>query len=69
MGRREIIVYVCDRCGKTIKDVKHVGTFHFMHMFKWYVPALSFPHYTMKYICQNCFESFKKWYDKEGDSE
>ena len=69
MGKREIIVYVCDRCGKTIKDVKHVGTFHFMHVFKWYVAYPDIAHYTMKYICQDCLNSFKKWYGKEGDSE
>ena len=69
MGKREIIVYVCDRCGAEMKEPFHVGTFHFMHVFKWYVAYPSTAHYTMKYICKNCFESFKKWYGKEGDSE
>ena len=67
MGKREITVYVCDRCGKTIKDVKHVGTFHFLHIFKWYMPVWS--SYSMKYICQDCWGSFKKWYGEEGDGE
>lgn len=69
MGKHEITIYTCDRCGAKIKDVKHVGTFHFMHVFKWYVAYPSIAHYTMEYICQDCFNSFKEWYKKDGDGK
>ena len=52
-----------------MKEAYLVGTFHFIHIFKWYVPYPNTSHYTVKYICKNCFKSFKKWYDEEGDGE
>ena len=69
MGKREITLYMCDRCGAEMKEAYLVGTFHFIHIFKWYVPYPNTSHYTVKYICKNCFKSFKKWYDEEGDGE
>ena len=64
MGKITRVEYVCDRCGKIIdrKDTLfHVGRFRFMHVFKWWVPQ-PVGEYKLHYICQDCFESFKRWY-------
>ena len=58
--------YICDRCGKSITGAPfHVGRFRYMHVFKWWMPEKC-GGYGLTYICQECFESFKRWYRSEG---
>ena len=65
MGKQTKTVYTCDRCGKEIvKDVFTIGRFKWLHMFKWFVPQ-PHPHYPLRYICEDCFKSFKKWYGED----
>ena len=66
MPKKEVTQYICDRCGKVINGyVNHVGAFHYMHIFKWYVPIVC--GYKLHYICEDCFKSFKKWYKSEEE--
>ena len=66
MGKRTLIEYSCDRCGKKLTDPLSgepfsVGRFRFMHIFKWWVPQ-PVGQYKLHYICHECFKSFKEWY-------
>lgn len=66
MPKKEIVEYICDRCRETINgDVHHIGKFHYMHVFKWYVPMRD-DRYPLRYICQDCWMSFKEWYETVG---
>ena len=63
MGKVTRTEYYCDRCRKKIIGTPFtVGRFRYLHVFKWYVPEPA-PAYPLRYICSECFESFKKWYD------
>ena len=69
MGKRTVVEYSCDRCGKRMTDPLKgepysIGRFRFMHVFKWWVPYPT-EQYKLHYICQNCFKSFKKWYGEK----
>lgn len=62
MGRSMKIEYTCDRCGKIITGTPYsIWRFQYIHVFKWYVPQSATP-YPLRYICKDCFKSFKKWY-------
>ena len=68
MGKKEVTIYTCDRCGATISDtVNSIGAWHYMHVFKWFVPTVS--RYKIAYVCGECYEGFRKWYREKGDEE
>lgn len=70
MGKSTKIEYTCDRCGKIIIDGKpySIGRFRYMHVFRWWVPQPA-NEYKMRYICHDCFASFKRWYHDGGEAE
>ena len=76
MGKKEMVVYTCDRCGKEMIDPlsgepNTVARFRFLHIFKWFVPC-PVSGYPLRYICNDCFKSFKEWYtakQKDGEQE
>ena len=64
MGKVIRTEYYCDRCGKLIIGTPcTVGRFKYLHIFKWYVPEPC-PSYPLRYMCQDCFNAFKKWYEE-----
>jgi len=66
MGKSEMTVYTCDRCGKTIFDENKVfliGNFKYLHVMKWFVPTHE--NYRLFYLCGECWDSFKIWTQEE----
>ena len=69
MGKELKTIYTCDRCGKTIDVTPFTIDRHrYLHVFRWYIP-IPICNFALKYICPDCFDSFKKWYrgDKNAD--
>lgn len=64
MGKVVKTEYICDRCGKNISETPfHIGRFRYLHVFKWWNPE-PVNGYLLRYICKDCFDSFKEWYRK-----
>ena len=62
MGKVVKTEYICDRCGTNILGTPfHIGRFRYLHVFKWWVPE-PVNQYPLRYICKDCFDSFKEWY-------
>lgn len=69
MGKKVKTIYTCDRCGKEIDNVFKVGRVKCWHIFRWFEPSTITMSYNMRYICQDCFASFKKWYKEKQPTE
>ena len=75
MGKQELTIYTCDRCGRKIgsNEIKNgIGHFGYLHVLKWWMPVQGC--YKLMYLCKDCYKEFDAWinaategHDEEAD--